>query len=608
MTARPAIRRDSRRTALVARWSRGGAIPALAAAMAVPVPAAAQFTPAPTREEIQRDTIDTRPAERAAVAALGDEVERAPCPLADPRFAELRTTLREAQFTGLDAIGPDLVRPAWEPYVGQDIPVAAVCEIRDRAATILRRSGYLASVQIPAQEIADGVVRFDVLVGRLTTVQVRGDPGRSAGALQRFVDRITGAEVFDIDAAERYLLLARDIPGLDVRLTLRPASSEIGGAPGELVGIIDVARQPLAVDLNVQNFGSDEVGRFGGLLRARFNGLTGLGDETVVSGFLTADPSEQQVFQAAHSFFVGGEGLRLGAEFTYAETQPDVPGPDVFDSRTIVASAFAAYPVLRSQTRNVSVSAGFDLIEQEVEFAGLPLSEDDLRVAFARIDYSSLDLASLVGRGGYSPIEPRLGVQASFELRHGIGGLGASDPCGVAFADCFAPGAVPLSRLDGDPSGFAMRAEGSIEFRPRPGILLALRPRVQYSPDRLLSYEQYSGGNFTVGRGYDPGAVIGDSGYGAQAEVAFGSLLPRTPGGVATQTFFYVDHVGVFTNGVPGDPQDITSAGGGLRLAIADRAFLETFIAVPIERAPTQARRGDPRFFLNLTVLLAPWR
>ena len=41
--------------------------------------------------------------------------------------------------------------------------------------TILRDRGYIAAVEVPEQRIADGVVRFRVLMARLTQVRVRGN-------------------------------------------------------------------------------------------------------------------------------------------------------------------------------------------------------------------------------------------------------------------------------------------------------------------------------------------------------------------------------------------------------------------------------------------------
>src|SRR3546814_5836839 len=58
--------------------------------------------------------------------------------------------------------------------------------------------------------------------------------------LQRYLSRLDDAPVFNIADAERYLLLARDIPGMDARLTLRP-----GAVSGEVVGEVTVSRTPI---------------------------------------------------------------------------------------------------------------------------------------------------------------------------------------------------------------------------------------------------------------------------------------------------------------------------------------------------------------------------
>ena len=42
-----------------------------------------------------------------------------------------------------------MLDPSWRDLAGQEMPVAALCDVRDRAATILRELGYLAAVQVP---------------------------------------------------------------------------------------------------------------------------------------------------------------------------------------------------------------------------------------------------------------------------------------------------------------------------------------------------------------------------------------------------------------------------------------------------------------------------
>ena len=255
-------------------------------------------------------------------------------------------TLRDVVFEDLRGLPAEALRPAYASMVGQDLPVAAICEIRDRATAILRDAGYVAAVEVPEQRIADGVVRFQVLMAKLVALRVRGDAGRAERRIASYLERLTEAEVFNRHEAERYLLLAGDLPGYTIRLALRSA----GTARGEVIGEVTVARIPVLVDFTVQNYGSRELGRWGGLLRSQFFGLTGLGDRTSIAFFATPDFSEQQTVQVAHDFRVGGEGLAFGGQLTYAWASPDLGDPLIdIDSQTLFATVEANYPLVRRQ-------------------------------------------------------------------------------------------------------------------------------------------------------------------------------------------------------------------------------------------------------------------
>ena len=561
----------------------------------------------PTREEIQRGVIEEALKGQSQPLSFEGDVERSACPLAGPEFSDVRFTLRSVDFTGLIAADPASLTSSYAQYVGQEVPVAVVCDIRDRAATILRNAGYLAAVQVPPQTIDQGNIRFDVLMAKMTAVQVRGDAGPSEGLLQKYIEKLAAQPVFNIKTADRYLLLARDIPGLDVRLALRPVSAASGGKPGEVVGEFNVIRTPVYADVNIQNFGSEAVGRFGGLARIRINGLTGLGDETIISGYSTADFKEQQVLQASHEFRVGGEGLKFGGSFTYAWTKPDVPGGFNIKSETLVAGAYASYPFIRKQTHNLFGTVGLDYIDQRTDFLGTRTNEDRLSVAYARIDFNQIEAGSISGRGGYSAFEPKWGVGGSLEIRQGLDILGASEGCGPAFVNCIGKTVLP-TRADGDPTAFVLRGQAKIDYRPTPLLAFTLKPRLQYSPEALFSYEEISGGNYTVGRGYDPGTIIGDSGYGLQTEVSYGSLQPQSFDDIALQPYLFFDMMAVWNKNIPGDPQKLYSAGGGVRATIGQQASLDLMTVVPLKRAIFQARRDSARALLTLTVQLAPWR
>jgi hemolysin activation/secretion protein len=560
--------------------------------------------PVPTREEVDRPRPPDVEPPRARLTVEGG-VERAPCALDRPEYQTIRFTLREVTFDALRGLNPEQMRAAYAPYLGREINVAAICEIRDRAATMLREAGYIAAVEVPEQRIADGRVRFTVLMAKLVGIRVRGEAGRSERLIASYLNRLTEQEVFNRYDAERYLLLAGDLPGYEVRLALRSA----GGARGEVIGEVTVVHRPVMVDLNVQNLGSHELGRWGALLRAQLYGLTGLGDRTTLAVYSTADPDEQQTIQVGHDFRVGSEGLAFGAQLTYSWANPDLGLPGVsIDSRTLFATVEASYPFIRRQSRTLRGSVGLDLIDQDIEFNTIPINRDRLRVAFARLNFDALGLSP--GNPAYTPAEPRWRLGVSAEARQGLSIFGASDGCGPGLANCLGPGAVPPTRLEGDPTATVFRGGVTGEYRPMPKLTFAFSLNGQYSAHPLFSFEEFSAGNYTAGRGYDPGALLGDSGVGLQAELRYGRQYPRRPDEFVAEPYVFFDHAWVWNQDVilALGRQQLSSVGGGVRAAWGDRFRIDVFVAEPLDRLPFQTSRGDTRLLVSLTTRLWPWR
>jgi hemolysin activation/secretion protein len=565
----------------------------------------AQSTPPPiappTREEVTRPPSPPPPPAAPKLEVEGG-VERAPCALDGPEFRNIHLTVRGVEFEGLRGLSPDQLGSAYSSYVGHDQPISVVCEIRDRAATILRNAGYIAAVQVPEQRIADGVIRFRVLMAHLTQVRVRGDASGAERVIAGYLGQLTKQPVFNRYEAERYLLLASDLPGYTVRLTLRPA----GGAPGDVIGDVTVQHTPAYVDFNVENEGSHELGPSGGLLRAQLFGLTGLGDRTTLSVFSTADFHEQQTVQLGHDFRVGPEGLSISGLFTYAWARPDIPDANVL-AKTLLGTLEVDYPFYRRQAETINGSVGMDYVNQDVRLDGIPLTRDRLRVAFARFGIDALSDDFTDPR--YSLEEPRWHLTTLLELRQGLDVFGASNFCGPTGADCLGPDDVPPSRLNGRPTATVVRGLAYGEVRPIPKLTFALGVRAQYAWQPLLSFEQFSAGNYTVGRGYDPGVLLGDEGFGTQAEIRFGSRIPASATKPGIEGYAFWDHAGVRNRDelvvTPGR-KHLDSIGAGARIAF-DRFALDAALAIPLTRAGIDNRRPDPRVLISLTTRLWPW-
>jgi hemolysin activation/secretion protein len=459
----------------------------------------------------------------------------------------------------------------------------------------------VAAVQVPEQRIDNGVIHYRVLLAHLTQVRVRGNAGGAERAIAGYLNELTKQPVFNRYEAERYLLLASDIPGYTVRLTLRPA----GTGPGEVIGDVTVQHMPAYVDVNVQNGGSHALGPWGGLLRGQVYGLTGLGDRTTLALYSTADLHEQQTVQLGEDFRVGSQGLTLGGTFTYAWSRPHIDDAKI-RARTLLGTIEADYPFIRRQAETLRGAAGLDLVNQDVKFAGSDLTRDRLRVGFVRLGLDAL--GDDFSNPGYSLQEPRWHASAVVEVRQGLDILGASRFCGSDGTGC-GTDHLGTSTGNGRPTATVVRSTVYGEVRPIPHLTFALGAQAQYSWKPLLSFEQFSAGNYTVGRGYDPGALIGDRGWGTQAEVRLGSRVPVNAHRPAIEGYAFWDHVRVHKI----DPLTVVdgrdylnSVGAGARMTF-DRFALDAAFAVPLTRIGTDNKRPDTRFLVSLTSRLWPW-
>jgi hemolysin activation/secretion protein len=581
-------------------WGGARLLAGVGASLLLSVVAQAQVatTGAPTREEID-------PARRPQFSQpsrliVDGDIERSPCALADPAYAAIKLTLTRADFNNLGPVPPAELERLWRPLAGREQPVAVLCEIRDAAATTLRRMGYLAAVQVPAQRIEGGVVRFEVLYARLTAVRLRGNAGRNEALIARYLRKLETGGPFNRIRAERALLLARDLPGMDVRLALKPA----GGAPGDMVGEVSVRRRAVEADLVITNLAPSQTGAWGGQARLIVNGITGMGDRTYISYYATADFTEQHVVQAGHEFAIGGNGLRLGGRVTQAWTRPDL-GPTVprIDAETFFANVEASYPLKRSQAASYTGRIGLDLVNQDVDFGGAALSQDRLRVAYARLDGEWLDVR---GRGPGGTTAWRLA--ANLELRQGLDIFGASPACLANPAACGGTGFTPPSLVNGSPTATVLRATGLIEARLSGKFTLSMQPRAQLASGAVFGFERFALGNYTVGRGYDPGALTGDDGAAVSVEARYDSFVLGSGGRLTLMPYVFVDAGWAWSRGLTaGNPASLVSSGAGTRFTLSDRARLDLAGAVALKAAgPVQA--GDVRLLATLTTRLLPWR
>ena len=567
----------------------------MAWAQAVPAP---QQQLAPTREEIDRRPQAQAP--RSARLTVEGDIERAPCALDAPAYADIKVTITGAEFNNLQGVSADELRQSYAQLLGPDRPISTICSIRDAAATALRRKGYLAAVQVPVQRIENGVVKYEVLFAKVVAIRVRGDAGKAEKLLAGYLSHLTEEKIFNRYVAERYLLLARDLPGYEVRLALKPA----GGTPGELVGEISVVHTPFEASANLQNLSSHSAGRWTGSLSAQAYGLLG-GDRLSASVSSTADFKEQQIVQLGYDAKLGGEGLTWSGNFTYAWSKPDIGAVAGFPqalltARTLFATGELRYPIVRTQAFSLLGAAGLDYLNQTVRFNSLAINRDHLRVGFLRLDMDAADIAERRA--------PMWHASGSLEFRQGLDVFGANKR--LPFLAALPR--TPASRAYADPTASVLRASLSLEYNLGDGVWIAAMPRAQYAFSPVFGFEEFSGGNYSIGRGYDPGTITGDDGIGSTFELRFARIAPLPKVNLSVLPYTFADiawtwnkREKAFLSGIRHDR--LVSVGVGLRALLNNRFRIDGTLAIPLEPAGLQTHNHDPRFLISITTKLWPW-
>ncbi|MBX3484402.1 ShlB/FhaC/HecB family hemolysin secretion/activation protein [Phenylobacterium sp.] len=497
-----------------------------------------------------------------------------PCPLASSTLS--------FRLQGVDVVGssidPEDARAAYARLVGAEIPVARICEIRDRLSLILFRKGRLARVEIPEQTISGGRLRIEVTEARIVAVRVRGDIGPAQDRVEAYLDKLRGMTPFDLDTAQRYLLLANDVPRVRVSAALRPSAEGQGAIDLE----VQLSRDPMNYLVAGQNTGSESLGPWSVLGRADFNAYTKYGERTTLIAYRTVTANEQWIAQVVEEARVGSSGLTGRVSMAYGQSRPGGGLAELkLQGVSFVGTAEARYPLIRLRRYSVYASAGVDVVSQKTSFPGGDvLADDQLRVAWARL---SGDFNHGLGN--------RLGVAASgsLETRRGFSLLGGSKA-----------GDQGLSRIQGLPDAWVVRSEGEGHLIHR-WFDLGVRGQAQWADKPALAYEELAVGDLTIGRGYEPAVLSGDR--AVSGEVKLQARPQRIVNGVTISPFAFADASYIRNLDVGSETRVLRSAGAGLeaRLPFGVRAQVEW--ARPFDKPfPNAPNRPSDRILFQLLV------
>lgn len=475
------------------------------------------------------------------------------------------------------AVDDATLAAAAEPYLNRPVSLEDLRVLGTKMEGIFRDAGYpYVRVVLPPQEILNSRVRFQIIEGWVEGVSVLGSSAIAKAQTEARLSALDGKGPLALDDVERTVAQLNDVPGLAARVSIARGKQ----GPGAMRLIADAERQDPRVLINVQNFGSKNLGREGTTLFAHIPGWAPLGDELELAAFNTWESGEQVSGQVAYSRGLTVDGLSARVWASYAEAEPSGAVATLGStSESLTAGIEAKHPIFQRRAEALSGYLGFEAanLKGELFQGAVPLSKDETRTIYAGLEGDfAVDDWSFTGH---------------VELRQGVRWFHAS-----------ARGDSNLARSEADPFTRVVAGEVLTETPELWGMKAEIDLRGQWANDPLMAIEEFSFGNYTIGRGYDPGAAAGDSAIAAAVTLSgFKQQFWRDR--IGTELIAFYDIGRYWNEDTTGTPsRTLASAGGGVRLLFNNQVRADITYAHPLDqpRGLGETRPGG-RVLFNIT-------
>jgi hemolysin activation/secretion protein len=467
---------------------------------------------------------------------------RSPVPRA---VDEIHFKLADIRVVGATTLSAESFRPLYAGLIGKDVSLANIYDIADAIENAYRADGYLlVRAFVPPQHVKDGIFTIKVVEGFVESTSVQGGDAARQRQVKAYLEPILREHPLRLKTIERSLLLSNDIPGVAATGVLRPSPSVAGAS--DL--IVTITAPPVTGSLSSTNRGSHFSGIWTVTGTAAYAGIFG-GDELDAS--VTTTPgnfSQQDAGQLRYRTEIGNDGLMgtlLGA-VTHGVPGGSLGAADILTNSWAVGPRLT-YPLIRTRADTVTLDGGFTVQNADVNILGVGINHDQWRVLDMSVSYASNNFLAGV-------------FSSAFDVAQGLPILGAT------------PDHSPELSLDGRTNftkATALLHYTNTNTLPPP-FSFAIAASGQYAFEPMITGEQILFGGTQIGRGYDPGAITGDSGAGGSFEVRYDTRLNQ----LAIQNlqpYAFFDAAKVWNmarppaSGIPLGDYSIASTGAGLR-------------------------------------------
>lgn len=410
--------------------------------------------------------------------------------------------VKQLQVDGNSLLHADAVQAALAFQPGA-LSLAQIEAAAQRLQQAYRAAGYGAVVvQVPAQVPQDGVVRIEVLEGRLAQISVSGAQAYSRDNVLRSLPSLQPGTTPRLDRLDAELLMVNENPGKSAHVVFQP-----GQQRGQVEALVVLDEQPpLRAHLALDNTGSADTDPWRLTADVQHANLL---DRDIVGGlrYVTSPSAPERVQVASASLRVPLYPARVFAELNALSSNTrnapsQTPAGELrFAGRGESFGARALWTLAALAEAKQQLAVGVEARRYRNDCAVGDLGTEGCGSAAAPVDVLPLTLSWTLQRPGQAQL-----------LLQAVANLGAGRAGDAAAFEAARSGASAHYRL--------LRADASGQALLARHVSLQWRASAQHSDDALVSAEQFGLGGASSVRGYTERAMAGDRGASASLELA----------------------------------------------------------------------------------------
>jgi hemolysin activation/secretion protein len=267
--------------------------------------------------------------------------------------------VRKFKFVGNTKLTEEELNQAVAGFLNRPLDFARLQAAASAVMEAYRKKGWLVNAVLPPQDIDQGEITIQITEASFGAAQIRGELSTRVSTeriLGIFEYQQPAGTPLNLDALDRALLLADDLPGVTVSGSLAEGALE-----GQTNLVLQLADEPqFTASVTSDNTGSVSTGANRVLANLTANSPSGMGDAMTLNILATGGT---RYVRTGYSLPLGFDGWRLSANLSRLEYELTTAEYQALNAKGS-SNAWGlelSYPIVRGRGFNLNSTWGVDL-------------------------------------------------------------------------------------------------------------------------------------------------------------------------------------------------------------------------------------------------------